>query len=445
MSEFKLKFQLICENTNYGENVFLVGNSSSIGNWNINNSEKLYTDSNRFPLWESNIINFKSKGNIEYKYIIKSQDNNNIKWESFPGNRFLDFSNLKNNEILLINDGEFSNLTNPKITKILTEDESKNKNSNKKNLKEKNKEIKLTKETKKENINKYISTNAEQYVQSRRDEIKNFDNKNNYKFNNSEIKVSKEIENFINILTKKNSEENTWRKKLSFTCELIEQNESNGQIISLIATYLYFVNSGQIKCSEDGTHFRPNHSAKHAFNIFKKLYKKIFSNSERINENSFSIVARSILRNLPSFNEQFMVQVPLTRIRDIAHRSDIPHELKQEIKHKLQNKLHRNASPDDLIVCEYFINKIKDENYSDDFKKEFNIFYDELKEFFNSSGLEKVLDKFKDISEENASQTQRIINCLKSNDLVKKIESITEFRENICCKINYIEMQVLMI
>ena len=224
------------------------------------------------------------------------------------------------------------------------------------------------------------------------------------------MKISKKIENFINILVQKNSEENTWREKLSFTCELINSNENNEQIISLIATYLYFVNSGQIKCSEDGTHFRPNHSAKHAFNIFKKLYKKIFINSENINENSFSIVARSILRNLPSFNEQFMVQVPLTRIRDIAHRSDIPHDLKQEIKHKLQNKLHRNASPDDLIVCEYL-------------------------EFFNSSGLEKVLYKFRDISEDNKEKTQAIIDCLKGNDLIKKIELITEFRENICYKI----------
>ena len=130
-----------------------------------------------------------------------------------------------------------------------------------------------------------------------------------------------------------------------------------------------------------------------------------------------------------------MVQVPLTRIRDIAHRSDIPHDLKQEIKHKLQNKLHRNASPDDLIVCEYFINKIKDTNYSDDFKNQFNIFYDELKEFFNSSGLEKVLDKFKEISEENASKTKEIIDCLKYNDLIEKIKTITEFRENVCFKI----------
>ena len=434
MSDLNLKFQLTCQNTQFGESVFLVGNISPMGNWDTNKSIKLNTDSSKFPLWESNIIPFKSKSNLEYKYIIKGQENN-IKWESFQGNRQLDLTKLKNDGEYLINDGKFSNLIKPKITKIDNKQNPKNRKSKEQKHKNKKHEINIKKEIKKENKNQYINTNADEYVQSRREEIKNIDIKNYSIIKSSGLKISKEIENFINILVEKNSKENTWREKLSFTCELINQNESNDEIISLIATYLYFVNSGQIKCSEDGTHFRPNHSAKHAFNIFKKLYKKIFENSQKINENSFGIVARSILRNLPSFNEQFMVQVPLTRIRDIAHRSDIPHDLKQEIKHKLQNKLHRNASPDDLIVCEYFINKIKDENYSDDFKNEFNIFYDELKEFFNSSGLEKILEKFKEISEEYVSNTQDIINCLKSNDLVKKIELITEFREKICYKI----------
>ena len=434
MSGLKLKFQLICKNTYFGENVYLAGNSSSLGNWNTNKSIKLNTDSNKFPLWESNLISFKSKTNLEYKFIIKGQENNDIKWESFSGNRQLALLNLDKDEEYLIDNGEFNSLINPKILKLGRIEDSTNKTLEEKKHKNKIKEQNSLKKMKKENKNQFINTNADQYVQSRREEIKNI-NVTNYVKKNSDMKVSKIIENFINILVQKNSEENTWREKLSFTCELINSNETNEQIISLIATYLYFVNSGQIKCSEDGTHFRPNHSAKHAFNIFKKLYKKIFINSENINENSFSIVARSILRNLPSFNEQFMVQVPLTRIRDIAHRSDIPHDLKQEIKHKLQNKLHRNASPDDLIVCEYFINKIKDENYSDDFKNQFNIFYDELKEFFNSSGLEKVLYKFRDISEDNKEKTQAIIDCLKGNDLIKKIELITEFRENICYKI----------
>ena len=39
---------------------------------------------------------------------------------------------------------------------------------------------------------------------------------------------------------------------------------------------------------------------------------------------------------LPSFTSEFTASTPLTRIRDIAHRSDIPHDLKQEIKHTIQ-------------------------------------------------------------------------------------------------------------
>ena len=434
MSDLKLKFQLICKNTVFGENVSLLGNQTQLGNWDTNKSVELKTDKHIFPLWESNPISFNNNSNLEYKYIISNKNSHSVKWESFQGNRQLNLSNLNKDGEYIINDGEFSSNINPKITKINSNNtkitEKKNKNKNNNNKKEPYK-TKINTNNQNQNI-----SNIDEYVQSRRDEIKNIEIKNDYNTQNiTNKKIPLEIQNFINILIQKNSQENTWREKLSFTCELINANDSNDQIISLIATYLYFVNSGQIKCSEDGTHFRPNHSAKHAFNIFKKLYKKIFSNSEKINENSFSIVARSILRNLPSFDEQFMVQVPLTRIRDIAHRSDIPHDLKQEIKHKLQNKLHRNASPDDLIVCEYFINKIKDSNYSEEFKNQFFIFYDELKEFFNSSGLEKILTKFKDISQENSNKTENIINIIKSNDLIKKIELITDFRKSVCYKI----------
>ena len=42
-----------------------------------------------------------------------------------------------------------------------------------------------------------------------------------------------------------------------------------------------------------------------------------------------------LLCRLPSFTEAFTASVPLTRIRDIAHRNDIPHDLKQELKHTI--------------------------------------------------------------------------------------------------------------
>jgi len=61
------------------------------------------------------------------------------------------------------------------------------------------------------------------------------------------------------------------------------------------------------------------------------------------------------LGRLPSFTEEYTASTPLTRIRDIAHRNDIPHDLKQTIKHTIQNKLHRNAGTGDglfrLRIC----------------------------------------------------------------------------------------------
>ena len=59
MSDIKLKFQLICKNTIFGENVSLVGNQSQLGNWDTNKLVELKTDKNIFPLWESNPISYK--------------------------------------------------------------------------------------------------------------------------------------------------------------------------------------------------------------------------------------------------------------------------------------------------------------------------------------------------------------------------------------------------
>lgn len=43
------------------------------------------------------------------------------------------------------------------------------------------------------------------------------------------------------------------------------------------------------------------------------------------------IVKRKIHSCLPSFKAEFTASVPLTRIRDIAHRNDIPHDLKVKL------------------------------------------------------------------------------------------------------------------
>ena len=79
---------------------------------------------------------------------------------------------------------------------------------------------------------------------------------------------------------------------------------------------------------------------------------------------------------LPSWNEEFRRSEPLTRIRDIAHRNDIPSELKQEIKHRLQNKLHRCAGPEDLLTAEEILGRITaaGAGYPPAFVQEFEVF-----------------------------------------------------------------------
>lgn len=50
------------------------------------------------------------------------------------------------------------------------------------------------------------------------------------------------------------------------------------------------------------------------------------------------LVIRKIHPCLPSFKAEFTASVPLTRIRDIAHRNDIPHDFKV-IHHELLSVL----------------------------------------------------------------------------------------------------------
>ena len=108
-------FQIECKDTKPGDNVYVVGSASELGNWKAENSKKLRTDSSRFPLWESEPISFNSKSQLEYKYIIKSSSKN-VRWENFKGNRTLNLSSLENG-LYYINDGKFSNRDGQSINK----------------------------------------------------------------------------------------------------------------------------------------------------------------------------------------------------------------------------------------------------------------------------------------------------------------------------------------
>ena len=194
-------------------------------------------------------------------------------------------------------------------------------------------------------------------------------------------------DDFAGKIARANQRCRSWRDKLAWIGERVTDNTralSTEQLVYL-ATYLRFIGTGQIPSGEDGRHYRPSHHAKMARRIHDRL--------ARITTPENVFIIRKIYPWLPSYDNAFTKSEPLTRIRDIAHRNDIPKKLKQEIKHTLQNKLHRCAGPEDLATSAGLLAKITaaGANYSPAFVEAFKRFHDELKEFFNARSLDEQL------------------------------------------------------
>lgn len=192
----------------------------------------------------------------------------------------------------------------------------------------------------------------------------------------------------------------SWFQKLAVVAnEIGIGREITRDKLAACATYLQWISTGTIKCVESGGHRRPNGPAMVGRGIFismEQIQGAMYRHGTDLGE-----VERAVMRRihpwLPSFNEEFTNAVPLTRIRDIAHRNDIPQDLKRTIKHTIQNKLHRNAGPEDLIATEVVLKRItaKPGEFSEDFVREFHEFYVELKRFFNASGVFERLDSLR--------------------------------------------------
>ncbi|CAO2831421.1 unnamed protein product [Amaranthus hypochondriacus] len=234
-----------------------------------------------------------------------------------------------------------------------------------------------------------------------------------------------------------------WWRKLEVVRELIvgTLDESDHlEALTLSAIYLKWINTGQIPCFEDGGHHRPNRHAEISRLIFREL-ERIYCRKDTSPQEK--LVIRKIHPSLPSFKAEFTASVPLTRIRDIAHRNDIPHDFKQEIKHTIQNKLHRNAGPEDLIATEAMLARITEKpgEYSEAFVEQFKIFHQELKDFFNAGSLLEQLDSVKESLDEKALSTltsflqqKKSLDDLEGadeeiNKLMKTLESLNSLRE----------------
>ena len=141
--------------------------------------------------------------------------------------------------------------------------------------------------------------------------------------------------------------------------KLLCENDGNDMedALAYSTIYLFWISVGAISCVEDGTHYRPNHHAGSAERMFGKI-----ESIEGTDNMSTLAAIRRLHPRLPAFTAEFTQSVPLTRIRDIAHGKGDEHgkcrEVRQEIKHTIQNKLHRCAGPEDLVASEKMLQKL---------------------------------------------------------------------------------------
>jgi phosphoglucan,water dikinase len=189
---------------------------------------------------------------------------------------------------------------------------------------------------------------------------------------------------FTRALVEATRERRSWRERLQWIRDRFTDPAfapTSGELAT-VAIYLRLLSTGELPSEEDGRHFRPNHHAEAALQIEAAL--------ERLSTPETAWIMRRIYPYLPSSDEAFRRSEPLTRIRDIAHRNDIPPDLKKEIKQRLQNKLHRCAGPEDLRTSEEILRRITaaDAGYAPAFVQEFKRFHEELQEFFNATALD---------------------------------------------------------
>jgi phosphoglucan, water dikinase len=235
---------------------------------------------------------------------------------------------------------------------------------------------------------------------------------------------------FASVIAAADRERRSWREKLDWVHGLFSADAPglSPDHLVYLAIYLRFLGTGRVKVSENGSHYRPSHHARMARDIFGNLIRLTTP------ENFF--IVRTIYPWLPSFDNDFLRSEPLTRIRDIAHRNDIPGELKREIKTTLQNKLHRNAGPEDLVTSSALLERITSPaaGYPLSFVEEFKKFHRELEEFFNAGSLDERLSAIAETSgEKETAVIKRFLDAKASaettGESVAVFEILTQLRK----------------
>lgn len=352
-----LNLQVRCDSTKWGETVAVLGSWNS---WDKRQPVTMNTSATEFPLWKVNIpipSHLENK-HVEYKYVI-ARNTQVSSWES---------NDTHNRTVLISEQSKSSDVFGQIPAPSLRH-------------------------------NPQASHSVSQ-VTGHRWQASNASSQPRPSPDMSKLDPLEEA------IVHSANDQRSWRQRLAFLRSLFTDDSVAAQagfdsmyIESLvtISIYLSFLSSGQVRCDEDGGHHRPNHHAHEARQIEAALarvthfvsVKEPHAQTQQLRRRAYiPYVVRKIFPMLPSYSSQFTVSVPLTRIRDIAHRSDIPHDLKKEIKHTLQNKLHRCAGPEDLHTSANILNRISHGGYSQPFVDQFHIFHAELQEFFNAASLD---------------------------------------------------------
>ncbi|KAH9572132.1 hypothetical protein CY35_02G130500 [Sphagnum magellanicum] len=371
--EKKVKVRLLLDHqVQFGESLALLGSAECAGSWQ-NKVAMSWTEAG----WVAELEG-KPGEKLEYKHVLITQNGETV-WEAGP-----------NRVLPLPAEGSFQLVTHWDCTQ---EESELRKEKEQQEEPESERQVNNVEEKPGNSLN-VVEETASSFVEGWQGREVSFMRSNDHAHEKAGKWDTSGLDGAALHLVQEDQKASNWWRKLEVVRGLVMGELAKKQTLNTlvnVAIYLKWINTGQIRCYEDGQHYRPNKHAEISRRIFQELER--MSSDQSLNPKEL-LVIRKIHPCLPAFKAEFTASVPLTRIRDIAHRNDIPHDLKQEIKHTIQNKLHRNAGPEDLVATELMLARVTRNpgEYSQAFVDEFRVFYGELKDFFNAGSLTEQLE-----------------------------------------------------
>eukprot|EP00921_Rhytidocystis_pertsovi_P004381 GHVQ01007637.1.p1 GENE.GHVQ01007637.1~~GHVQ01007637.1.p1 ORF type:complete len:405 (-),score=53.85 GHVQ01007637.1:166-1380(-) len=391
MSSASVLFQCNCSRTQPGQRVGVVGNCGELGQWQPQQSLKLSTTAGTFPVWTAEKPVRIPAGNtgVEFKFVVAGEKGQGeVLWESVSENRrlpsmsgghFCTYSccfdlpeyewrvEASSNTHAPSNIGGGGAAAPPTPCQPLSPERQASRRS-----------------SHHQDFTSCVNWMGRE-MRCVRSQSKVWDDRRSGEWDSPRLTGS------ALAISEGDKAAGSWRKKLDLAKHVLGEvhakscpgfDDSTDQVVKTvvdISVYLGLIRNGMIHCTEDGGHHRPNYHASVAKGLFNALevlqndvYKRVDKQGDEVR-----ISCRKVYPCLPSFANEFTTGQPLTRIRDIAHRNDIPQHLKQEIKHTIQNKLHRCAGPEDLVATEAMLKRFNDNphDYPHSFVEEFKIFH----------------------------------------------------------------------